>query len=70
MSVRTAESHREGSPVSDHAKSIRHNTKEYVKILNKDSSWFERGVREAAHIKMRRSSLNRDRGRYHLPTIY
>ena len=31
--------------------------------------WFESGVKEAIHIRMSQSSLNKDGGRYNLPTL-
>ncbi len=41
-----------------------------VKILDREDRWYERGVREAAHIRLERPSLNRDAGRFQLPGIY
>ncbi len=41
-----------------------------IKILDRESRWFQRGVREALQIRSRSPSLNRDRGRHHLPPIY
>ena len=32
--------------------------------------WFQRGVREAIHIRSRSPTLNRDRGRHNLPSVY
>ena len=32
--------------------------------------WFERGVKEAIHIRALKLSLNRDGGRYNLPSIW
>jgi hypothetical protein len=41
-----------------------------VKILSRDSRWYERGVREAIHIRKDKSSLNRDGGRHQLSHIW
>ena len=43
---------------------------EKVKVIDRESRWFERGVREAVHIRARSPSLNRDQGRHRLPPIY
>ena len=43
---------------------------ERVKILAVEPRWFERGVREAIHIRTERPSLNKDGGRYNLPTVW
>ena len=43
---------------------------ERVKILAVEPRWFERGVREAIYIRTERSSLNKDGGRYNLPTVW
>ena len=37
-----------------------------VKILAVEQRWFERGVREALHIRMEQPSLNKDGGCYNL----
>ena len=41
-----------------------------VKILDRESSWYERGVKEAIYIRALRPSLNRDGGRFQLPHIW
>ncbi len=43
---------------------------EGVKVLDKETNWFRRGVKEAINIKRTNSDLNRDRGRHHLPRSY
>ena len=43
---------------------------ESVRVLDQEASWFERGVRESAHIRIHRSALNKDGGRYQLPAVY
>ena len=45
-------------------------TLENTKILEVEHKWFERGVKEAIHIRALKSSLNRDGGRYNLPPIW
>ena len=71
LGVRSGEHKREPSPVAIHAKTTGHNIPvDEPRILDQDESWFGRGVREACHIRIRRSSLNRDGGRYHLPAVY
>ena len=41
-----------------------------VDILDKDTRWFERGVKEAIYIRAYQPSLNKDGGRYRLPRVY
>ena len=41
-----------------------------VHILDRDSRWFERGVKEAVHIKANQPSLNKDGGRHKLSGVY
>ena len=43
---------------------------ENTQILAVEPRWFERGVKEAIHIKAYAPSLNRDGGRYQLPPIW
>ena len=43
---------------------------EGVKILAVEPRWFERGVREAIHIRMEQPSLNKDGGGYNLLSIW
>ena len=45
-------------------------TLENKKILAMEHKRFERGVKEAIHIRALKLSLNRDRGRYNLPLIW
>ena len=45
-------------------------TLENTKILEVEHKWFERGVKEAIHIRALKPSLNRDGGRYNLPLIW
>ena len=41
-----------------------------VEILDKDTRWFERGVREAIYIRAYEPTLDKDGGRYRLPRVY
>ncbi len=41
-----------------------------TKILEVESKWFEQGVKEAIHIRDTYPSLNKDRGRYNLPSVW
>ena len=43
---------------------------EKVKILDRDSRYFERGIKEAVYIRALQPSLNRDGGRHRLPKVY
>lgn len=67
---RVSEHKREASPVGQHLQRFKHELDENIKVLDSDSRWFERGVREAVHIRSRSPSLNRDQGRHSLPPVY
>ena len=41
-------------------------TMENVRILDREPSWFERGVKEVIYIRALRPALNKDGGRYQL----
>ena len=41
-----------------------------TEILEVEPRWFERGVKEAIHIRASSPSLNKDGGRYMLPSIW
>ena len=41
-----------------------------VKILDRDPSWFQRGVKEAIYIRAHKPELNWDGGRFILPHIW
>ncbi len=59
------------SPVVEHTKDSKHTMDwDSVRVLDQDSDWFRRGVREAINIRREPSSLNRDRGRHDLPPVY
>ena len=68
---RLSEPKRDSSPVGLHMKATGHHLAEdKTRILDRDDRWFQRGVREAIHIRSRSPSLNRDQGRHHLPRVY
>lgn len=68
---RIKEHDKESSPVCHHLKYNKHTLdKDNIKILDRESRWFERGVKEAIHIRSRSPSLNRDQGRHKLPPVY
>ena len=41
-----------------------------TKVLDRDQSWWERGIREAIYIRTLKPTLNRNEGRYTLPTVW
>ena len=62
---RAKEHHRDSSPVGHHMKIKGHSFEEgNIKVLDKESDWFKRGVKEAAYISITKPQLNRDRGRH------
>ena len=71
LGTRMSEHNHDNSAVKMHASSTGHEIRpDKAKILDKESNWFTRGIRESIYIKVHRSSLNRDVGRYYLPTVY
>ncbi|XP_072014925.1 uncharacterized protein [Amphiura filiformis] len=71
LGIRASEHRREPSQAAEQANYTGHSIPTAsANILDTDSSWVDRGVREAAHIRQNRSTLNRDGGRYHLPAVY
>ncbi len=58
------------SPVATHSREEHHSIDwSKVKVLDQDSDWYSRGVREAINIRRISSTLNRDWGRHDLPPI-
>ena len=41
-----------------------------IRIVDRDSRWFQRGVRGAIQIRSRSPTLNHDRGRNNIPSVY
>ena len=76
LKARFGEHRRPSSTTSEVSKHIHTNnpdhtiTLENTKILAVEHKWFERGVKEAIHIRALKPSLNRDGGRYNLPPIW
>jgi regulator of replication initiation timing len=70
LKKRLKEHQRDSSPVAQHLNECQHQLDSKVKILDKDKRWFERGIREAIHIRDKMPSLNRDQGRHHLSPLY
>ncbi len=67
-SMNTRESHQ--SPVGHHLGEHKHRLHIEIKILDKDSRWFEIDMREAIQIRTRSPSLNRDQGWHQLLPLY
>ncbi len=68
---RLQEHRRESSPVGHHMIEKTHKLDDQnIKVIDRESRWFERGVREAIHIRAQSPSLNRDQGRHQLPPVY
>ena len=43
---------------------------EQTQILDRDSRWYQRGIREAIYIRAQKPTLNRNAGRYSLPVVW
>ena len=41
-----------------------------TRILDRDTRWFQRGIREAIYIRAQKPTLNRNAGRYTLPVVW
>ncbi|XP_072050085.1 uncharacterized protein [Amphiura filiformis] len=71
LGKRVSEHKREPSPVGGHMRSARHSFDPgEVKVLDSDSRWFQRGVKEAVYIAASEPDLNKDQGRHPLPAAY
>ena len=71
LKARVKEHQRESSPVATHAKAHRHTIDfQKVKVLDQETQWFRRGVKEAIHIEAKGADLNRDKGWHHLAPGY
>ena len=76
LKARFGEHRRPSSTTSEVSKHIHINSPDYtitlenMKILAVEHKWFERGVKEAIHIRALKPSLNRDGRRYNLPPIW
>ena len=76
LKARFGEHRRPSSTTSEVSKHIHTDSPDHTimlentKILEVEHKWFERGVKEAIHIRALKPSLNRDGGRYNLPLIW
>ena len=76
LKARFGEHRRPSSTTSEVSKHIHTDSPDHTimlentKILEVEHKWFERGVKEAIHIRALKPSLNRDGGRYNLPPIW
>ena len=68
---RLKEHQKDSSPVGHHMGYNKHTVDSLNnRIVDRDSRWFQRGVREAIQIRSRSPTLNRDRCRHNLPSVY
>ena len=76
LKARFGEHRRPSSTTSEVSKHIHTDSPDHTimlentKILEVEHKWFERGVKEAIHIRALKPSLNRDGGRYNLPPTW
>ena len=71
LKQRLKEHQKDSSPVGHHMWYNKHKVdSQNIRIVDRDSRWFQRGVREAIQIRSRSPTLNRDRGRHNLPSVY
>ena len=71
LKQRLKEHQKDSSPVGHHMGYSKHKVdSQNIRIVDRDSRWFQRGVREAIQIRSRSPTLNRDRGRHNLPSVY
>ena len=70
LEVRSKE-HMKKGPVSDHLQQASHTfTIQNTKVLERETDWFRRGVKEAIQIYQQDATLNLDRGRHYLDDGY
>ena len=68
LKQRLKEHQKDSSPVGHNMGYNQHKVdSQNIRIIDRDSRWFQRGVREAIQIRSRSPTLNRDRGRHNLP---
>jgi hypothetical protein len=71
LKKRLTEHKRDSSPFGAHLKSEGHEfDPSEVKILDSDSRWLQRGIKEAYYIAALDPDLNQDRGRHALSPVY
>ncbi len=67
LKQRLKEHLKDSSPVGHHMVYTKHKVDtQNIRIIDRDSRWF----REAIQIRSRSPTLNRDRGRHNLPSVY
>ena len=68
---RLTEHQRDSSPFGAHLKSEGHKfTPQDAKILDSDSRWLQRGIKESFYIAALQPDLNQDKGRHTLSPVY
>ena len=71
LKQRLKEHLKDSSPVGHHMGYNKHKVdSQNIRIVDRDSRWFQRGVREAIQIRSRSPTINRGRGRHNLPSVY
>ena len=71
LKQRLKEHQKDSSPVGHHMGYNKNKVdSQNIRIVDRGSRWFQRGVREAIQIRSRCPVLNRDRGRHNLPSFY
>ena len=71
LKQRLKEHLKDSSPVGHHMWYNKHKVDSHnIRIADRDSGRFQRGVREAIQIRSRSPTLNRDRGSHNLPSVY
>ena len=59
------------SEVAEHMADGEHSRDDMIlEILGFEDNWWKRGIKEAIDIKKYKPTLNKDQGRYHLPSIW
>ena len=71
LKQRHKEHQKDSSPVGHHMGYSKHKVdSQNIRIVDRDNRWFHKGVREAIQIRFRSPTLNRDRVRHNIPSVY
>ena len=71
LKQRLKEHQKDSSPVGHHMGYNNHKVdSQNIRIIDRDSRWFQTGVREAIQIRSRSPTLNRDRATHNLPSVW